>query len=42
MGEHAVIGSGLRAGEQVVSEGQKRLTPNVKVRLLPAAGSATS
>lgn len=34
-GEHAVIGSGLKAGESVISEGQKRLAPNAKVRLLP-------
>ena len=33
-GEQAVIGAGLQAGERVVSEGQKRLTPNAKVRLL--------
>lgn len=34
--EQSVIGSGLRAGESVISEGQKRLTPNAKVRILPA------
>ena len=34
-GEHAVIGSGLQAGESIISEGQKRLAPNAKVRLLP-------
>lgn len=32
--EHAVIGTGLAVGERVISEGQKRLTPNAKVRLL--------
>lgn len=35
-GEMAVIASGLRAGERVISEGQKRLTPGGKVRLLAA------
>ncbi len=33
-GEQAVIGSGLHAGEMVISEGQMRLAPGVKVRLL--------
>ncbi len=33
--EQAVIGSGLQAGDSVISEGQKRLTPNAAVRLLP-------
>lgn len=33
-GEQAVIGSGLNAGEIVVSEGQMRLAPGAKVRLL--------
>jgi len=40
--EKAVIGTGLQAGESVVSEGQMRLIPNAKVRLLapsPKAGS---
>jgi len=32
--EEAVIGSGLRSGEKVVSEGQMRLAPGMKVRLL--------
>jgi multidrug efflux system membrane fusion protein len=32
--EHAVIGSGLKPGEQVVSEGQLRLAPGAHVRLL--------
>jgi multidrug efflux system membrane fusion protein len=35
--EKAVIGSGLKAGEKVVSEGQMRLSPNAKVRLLTSA-----
>lgn len=38
-GELAVVGSGLQAGDRVISEGQKRLTPGTKVRLL-AAGAA--
>ena len=33
-GEQAVIGQGLEAGERVITEGQKRLTPKAKVRLL--------
>ena len=33
--EQAVIGSGLNPGENVISEGQKRLAPNAKVRILP-------
>ncbi len=32
--EEAVIGSGLRAGEMVISEGQMRLAPGMKVKLL--------
>lgn len=36
-GEHAVITAGLKPGDYIVSEGQKRLTPNTKVRLLEAA-----
>jgi multidrug efflux system membrane fusion protein len=32
--EEAVIGTGLHAGEMVVSEGQMRLAPGVKVQLL--------
>ena len=32
--ETAVIGSGLKPGEAVVSEGQMRLAPNAKVRVL--------
>lgn len=36
--EDAVVGSGLQAGDWVISEGQLRLAPGVKVRLLnPAA-----
>ena len=33
-GEEAVIGDGLQAGEMVISEGQMRLAPGAKVRLL--------
>ncbi len=40
--EQAVIGSGLKPGETVVSEGQKRLAPNAKVRLLQAAAPPAS
>lgn len=32
--EQAVISAGLNPGDSVISEGQKRLTPNAKVRLL--------
>ena len=35
-GEQAVIGSGLKSGEMVISEGQMRLAPGAKVRLLKA------
>ncbi|MBV9760458.1 MAG: efflux RND transporter periplasmic adaptor subunit [Acidobacteriaceae bacterium] len=34
--EEAVIGSGLKPGEMVISEGQMRLAPGMKVRLLKA------
>lgn len=34
--ELAVVGKGLRAGEMVISEGQMRLMPGAKVRLLKA------
>jgi len=33
--EQAVVGSGLAAGETVIIEGQKRLAPKTKVRVLP-------
>ncbi len=33
-GEEAVIGSGLKPGEVVISEGQMRLAPGMKVRVL--------
>jgi multidrug efflux system membrane fusion protein len=34
--EEAVIGNGLQAGEMVISEGQMRLAPGMKVRVLKA------
>jgi len=43
--EEAVIGNGLRAGEMVISEGQMRLAPGMKVRLLktePQLGQGSS
>ena len=40
--EHAVISSGLKTGEVIISEGQKRLTANAKVRLLPAGAQAVN
>lgn len=44
--EESVIGSGLKAGEMVISEGQMRLMPGAKVRLLKAeeqvGGSSSS
>jgi multidrug efflux system membrane fusion protein len=36
--EESVIGSGLKPGEQVISEGQMRLMPGAKVRLLKPEG----
>jgi multidrug efflux system membrane fusion protein len=36
--EESVIGSGLKAGEQVISEGQMRLMPGAKVNLLKQEG----
>lgn len=40
--EQAVIGDGLRAGEHVISEGQMRLAPGMKVQLLDNAKPAAS
>lgn len=40
--EQSVIGAGLTAGETVISEGQKRLSPKAKVRVLPTDGKADS
>ncbi len=37
-GEQAVIAAGLKPGETVISEGQSRLAPGAKVRVLPATG----
>jgi multidrug efflux system membrane fusion protein len=39
--EQAVVGSGLAAGEQVISEGQMRLAPGAHVRLLSANSAPT-
>lgn len=36
--EEAVIGNGLQAGEMVISEGQMRLAPGMKVRVLKTDG----
>jgi membrane fusion protein, multidrug efflux system len=36
--EESVIGSGLKPGEEVISEGQMRLMPGAKVRLLKQEG----
>ena len=40
--EQAVVESGLKAGDVVVSEGQKRLAPNAPVRLLQAGSNTPS
>ena len=40
--EHAVVSHGLKPGERVISEGQKRLTPNAKVRLLPPGAPSSN
>ncbi len=37
--EQAVIGSGLQPGEMVISEGQMRLMPGAKVRMLQNTGA---
>jgi len=37
--EQSVIGSGLQPGEMVISEGQMRLFPGGKVRLLAPEGT---
>lgn len=41
-GDKSVIGSGLHSGEMVISEGQMRLAPGAKVRLLKAQTPAES
>ena len=38
-GAQSIIASGLRAGEQVVTEGQSRLTPNAKVSIMTPQGT---
>ncbi len=38
-GTQSIIASGLRAGEQVVTEGQSRLTPNAKVSIMTPQGA---
>jgi multidrug efflux system membrane fusion protein len=38
--EQAVIGSGLKEGETVISEGQMLLMPGTKVRVLKANSSS--
>jgi multidrug efflux system membrane fusion protein len=38
----AALGSGVKAGERVVTDGQLRLTPGVKVDILPESGGATA
>ena len=40
--EHAVIGKGLHSGEMVISEGQMRLMPGAKIRLLEPGSQPTS
>lgn len=41
-GDEAVIGQGLQPGEMVISEGQMRLAPGMKVRLLKPASQLTN
>ena len=38
----AALGSGVQGGERVVTDGQLRLTPGVKVDILPGPGGATA
>ncbi len=40
-GSMSVIASGIRSGDQVVTEGQSRLTPNAKVSLVTPTGAST-
>jgi multidrug efflux system membrane fusion protein len=42
LGDEAVIVTGLRAGEQVVTEGQLRLAPGMPVEVKPEAAAATA
>jgi multidrug efflux system membrane fusion protein len=39
-GSDVVVGGGLRAGEEVVTDGQLRLTPGARVTVLPAANAS--
>jgi multidrug efflux system membrane fusion protein len=41
-GSDAVIASGLQAGEQVVTDGQPRLSPGVKVEIRGGGGTRGS
>jgi multidrug efflux system membrane fusion protein len=38
----AALGSGVQAGDRVVTDGQLRLTPGVKVDILPGLGGAAA
>jgi len=38
----AALGSGVQAGDRVVTDGQLRLTPGVKVDILPGPGGAAA
>jgi multidrug efflux system membrane fusion protein len=38
-GSQSIIASGIKAGDQVVTEGQSRLTPNAKVSIMTAQGT---
>jgi multidrug efflux system membrane fusion protein len=40
-GALAVVGSGLQAGERVVTDGQLRLAPGAKVEIKQAEGKAS-
>jgi multidrug efflux system membrane fusion protein len=40
LGNETVVERGLSAGEQVVTDGQIRLTPGARVELRPATGGA--
>jgi multidrug efflux system membrane fusion protein len=40
--EQAVISSGLKPGEMVISEGQMRLAPGAHVRVLKATSNSAS
>ncbi len=38
-GDDAIVGLGVRAGEQVVTDGQLRLVPGARVQAKPAAAA---